>query len=253
VENDPRYRAAGLLHSQDREQLFKEYIEFLDHKAKKREKEEISKREREKEIAKQKEKDQQELDRRRTKQKRSEEEMDFTALLSEKVKEPDMSWRDARKAMEPDGRWKTTQLLHDDKEAIFRDHVKTMYENRKKDFRMLLYETSEIVLSTDWKKAKDLLRADKRYERLYSERDRTAIFERYIREMQRGARDELRQLLKETKSINHNIPPQGPQMDKIKTVLQLDKRYSQWEEPERDKIIEEYVEELKAVQAKKSS
>ena len=64
--------------------------------------------------------------------------MNFSALLQEKIKDPQLEWHAARKLLEGDKRYKTQQLDSVDKERLFREHTKVLHEGRLKAFKMLL-------------------------------------------------------------------------------------------------------------------
>jgi len=247
IDRDTRYKS-NLLNSTDKEGLFKEYVQSLEEdseKRRKRDREEASKRDREREIKELRERESRELDKRREKQKREEDEVNFASLLSEKIKEPNITWKDALKMLDSDPRFKTHHLARDDKDRIFKDHLKSLYESRLKDFKTLLTET-ELDVSLDWKHAKDLIRDDKRYTRVTSERDKVTIFERHMRDVRRTARDRFKELLKETKQITHTTPTEGPQLEKAKSLIRGDKRYTVWDsdKEERQRLFKEYIEQL---------
>ncbi len=190
--------------------------------------------------------------------------------MTEKIKDPSISWKGALQLLDSDPRYcfrscvyigsklyrfRTNHLLRDDKDRIFKDHLKVLYENRLKEFKALLtvlqhsfgaslyiavanlwQQETKLDITLDWKHAKDLLRNDKRYfvvvfvfgllkllrySRVSSERDKATIFERHIRDVRRVARIEFQELLQDTKQINHATPLEGPQMDLIKSSIRV--------------------------------
>jgi len=191
------------------------------------------------------ERENRELDKRREKLKREEEENNFRSLLKEKIKEPNLTWKEALKVLDSDARFKTHHLARDDKDRAFSAHIKTLQEQRIKDFKTLLAEMP-LDVAIDWKHAKDILREDKRYEKITSEREKETEFDRHMREVRRKARDDFRELLKDRKFLwNKNAPLEG-QVDQVKDMIREDRRYSAWDtdKSERQKILKEFMETL---------
>lgn len=103
--------------------------------------------------------------------------VNFKSLVTEKVKDPYISWKDALKILDSDPRFKTNHLTRDEKDRIFNDHCQMLIDLRLNDFKALLavilyifrYQTltncqeTTFEISMDWKHAKDLIRNDRRY------------------------------------------------------------------------------------------
>jgi len=85
IENDSRYKSK-YLESNDKEDLFREYIEILEEDERKKRKEVSQVKEREKEIS-----------RLRSQQLEAETMMNYKILLKEKIKDPEASWTKSKK------------------------------------------------------------------------------------------------------------------------------------------------------------
>lgn len=65
--------------------------------------------------------------------------------LSNQVRDSDASWRDTRRSLRKDSRWKLAELLErDEKEKIFNEHVSNLSRKKKSKFRELLDETKSV-------------------------------------------------------------------------------------------------------------
>jgi hypothetical protein len=64
--------------------------------------------------------------------------MNYSALLQEKVKDPQLEFHAAKKLLEGDPRYRTQHLTTVDKERMFREHSKSLHASRTKAFKTLL-------------------------------------------------------------------------------------------------------------------
>ncbi|KAF8050056.1 hypothetical protein N665_2057s0003 [Sinapis alba] len=200
LRNDPRYRSAA---HEDREVFYNEYIAELkaaqrgdDYEMKSRG-EEDKLRERERELRKRKEREVLEVERVRQKIRRKEAVASYQALLVEKIRDPEASWTESKPKLErdPQKRASNPDLDPTDKEKLFRDHIKTLYERCARDFKALLVEVlsseaasqqtedAKTVLNS-WSTAKQVLKSDIRYSKMPRD-DREVIWRRYAEDILR--------------------------------------------------------------------
>ncbi|CAH2053273.1 unnamed protein product [Thlaspi arvense] len=208
LRNDPRYRSAD---HEDREVFFNEYIAEVKaalrgdgHEMKARD-EEDKLRERERELRKRKEREVQEVERVRQKIRRKEAVASYQALLVEKIRDPEASWTESKPKLErdPQKRASNPDLNHADKEKLFRDHIKTLYERCAHDFKGLLVEVlssepasqqseeAKTVLNS-WSTAKQVLKPDVRYSKM-PRIDREVLWRRYAEDILRKQKQESHQ------------------------------------------------------------
>ncbi|KAL7609464.1 pre-mRNA-processing protein 40C [Lactuca sativa] len=204
LRNDPRYKS---VRHEDREAIFNEYISELKvcedeaesiAKAKRDEEEKL--RERERALRKRKEREEQEVERVRSKARRKEAIESYQALLVETIKDPQVSWTDAKVKLEkdPQGRAANSYLDQSDLEKLFREHVKSLHDRCAHEFKALLsevitseastkeYEDGKTVL-TSWSTAKELLKDDTRYNKM-PRKDRESLWRRHVEDLLRRRR-----------------------------------------------------------------
>ncbi|CAH8261104.1 unnamed protein product [Arabidopsis lyrata] len=205
LRNEPRYRSVA---HEDREFFYYEYIAELkaaqrgdDHEMKARD-EADKLRERERELRKRKEREVQEVERVRQKIRRKEASSSYQALLVEKIRDPEASWTESKPKLErdPQKRASNPDLDPADKEKLFRDHIKTLYERCVHDFKALLVEAlsseaasqqtedGKTVLDS-WSAAKQVLKPDIRYSKM-PRRDREVLWRRYAEDIWRKQKQE---------------------------------------------------------------
>lgn len=209
LRDDPRYKSVK---HEDREVIFNEYVRELkaaeeeaEREAKARREEQEKLKERERELRKRKEREEQEMERVRLKVRRKEVVTSFQALLVETIKDPQASWTESRPKLEkdPQGRATNPDLDPSDREKLFREHIKMLYERCAHDFRGLLTEviTAEAAAQetedrktvlNSWSTAKRLLKPDPRYNKM-PRKEREALWRRYAEEMQRKHKSSLDQ------------------------------------------------------------
>lgn len=218
LRNDPRYRSAA---HEDREVFYNEYITEVkaaqrgdDYEMKSRG-EEDKLRERERELRKRKEREVLEVERVRQKIRRKEALASYQALLVEKIRDPEASWTESKPKLErdPQKRASNPDLDPADKERLFRDHIKTLYERCARDFKALLVEVlsseaasqqtedAKTVLNS-WSTAKQVLKSDIRYSKMPRD-DREVIWRRYAEDILRKQNQDSPQ--KEEKQRDYKI------------------------------------------------
>ncbi|KAI3698616.1 hypothetical protein L2E82_42294 [Cichorium intybus] len=201
LRNDPRYKS---VRHEEREAIFNEYISELkvaeleaENMAKAKRDEEEKLRERERALRKRKEREEQEVERVRSKARRKEAIESYQALLVETIKDPQVSWTDAKPKLEkdPQGRAANPYLDQSDLEKLFREHLKSLHDRCAHDYKALLsevitmdastkeYEDGKTVF-TSWSTAKNLLKDDTRYNKM-PRKDRESLWRRHVEDLQR--------------------------------------------------------------------
>ncbi len=242
IENDSKYKAVDS--SSKREDWFRDYIKNLDSvpsspskeqkeedngneegeedeekrkEKEKKERAEASIKEREKEVNEQMSKIRNERDKEREQLKYEEAIEGFKALLTDLVKSSDSSWKEQKKPLKRDPRWDLCKLLEkEEKVKLFDDHIRMLRSKKKDQFYALLDETQGVTLSSTWKEVKKLIKNDSRYEKLsqFSDLKLDKEFGNYILEKYQKAKNDLKQLLLETKIITYkslNMIKETPQ------------------------------------------
>lgn len=193
---------------------------------------EASLREREKEVARELSTHLRERDKEREQHKHDEAVENFVALLTDMVRNPDLTWRDAKRDLKKDHRWELVEVLdRNERENIFEEHIKNLLKKKRDKFRELLEETKEITLDSKWRDIRRIIKDDPRYKK-FSSSDRKCEreFNDYLKDKLGIAKAEFRELLKETKIITYKskelMAETGDQhLQDIIAVLQNDKRY----------------------------
>lgn len=216
IDRDPRYRAVDS--SSKREDWFRDYQkkhveeengasneENVERQREKERQERIdaSIKKRAEEVKEQLSGVQRELDKEREQVKKEKAIENFKALLTDMVRTADAEWSETKKILKNDPRWKQ-ELDREEKEHLFDEHVNALEKRRKDAFYALLDEHS--TLTSTWKDVKKLIKADPRYEKICAnerKRDLEKEFEEYLKKKYRRAKDEFRELLKETKLITY--------------------------------------------------
>lgn len=180
IDSDPRYKSVDS--SSRREEWFREYVKKIDEtpsredsgsrkEREKRERQEVSIREREKEVKEALSSSLRERDKEREHQLRTEEENNFRAMLTDLIRDPTLTWKEAKKILRKDNRWETVGevVSRSEKEEMFKEYVSSVSKKPREAFNKLLNESEE---------------KDKRYTALDSiPEDRNAIVDEYIDEL----------------------------------------------------------------------
>jgi len=253
--DEERYKEVKLK-SKEKEEFFNQYISSLRHQQNLnsssvdsdnenlRKKTDDSIRGREREIGKWREREKREMLKKKATLVREEGIAGLKSLYSETIKKPDASWRENRKKFELDARFSVTELTIEEKEKIFRDHTKQLFENRKREFRGMLVElqqTGKLNLSSTWSSISPLILSQKRYSLLTEEKEREQVFDSLMKEVVSKARQEFQQLLREKKIFITSTS--GPQYERARKMLEGDKRWKQFDSlpsQERDKLMLEF-------------
>jgi len=177
----------------------------------------------------------------------------FSALLTDLIRAPDFSWKEAKKQLKKDSRWEVASNLDkSERERLFDEHIDKLIAKKKENFRSLLDECKDIGLDTSFKEVKKQIRDDPRYAK-FSSSDRKCEkeFKEWLKDRVSGARSNYRQLLQETKIISHKSlqmikDKEGNHMEEIEEILSKDSRYLVMEpiNDDRADILMAYLEEL---------
>ncbi|CAK1587926.1 unnamed protein product [Parnassius mnemosyne] len=189
-------------------------------------------------------------DKEREYHKRDEAVQHFNALLADLVRNPDLTWREAKKQLKKDHRYKLAELLSkDDKERLFSQHTSTLASKRCDKLRGLLTELG-VSCTARWRDVKELLQQQPTAPTYSSASQMEREFRDYQRDKQSAAKTALRQLLMESRSITHRsltaVKENNAALQTIQDSLQHDARYGALEHApeERLQIIMAYLEEL---------
>lgn len=218
----------------------------------KQERIEASLREREREVARELTTHFRERDKEREHHKHAEAVEHFTAFLTDLVRNADVSWRDAKKLLKKDHRWEMASSLdRDEREKLFNDHIDNLFRKKKEKFRELLEETKDVTLTSSWRDIRRCIKDDPRYTKFStSDRKCEREFRDYMKDKLTQAKNQFRELLKETKIITYKskkmIEDSEQHLQDIIAVLQNDKRYLVLDciEDERRHLLMSYIEEL---------
>ncbi|KAG1680715.1 Transcription elongation regulator 1 [Nymphon striatum] len=258
IDSDSRYKAVDS--SSQREDWFKSYISSLTSDSdieatKEREKQErieTSLREREKEVQRTLSTHLRERDKEREHHKHGEAIQHFNALLTDLVRQSDLTWKEAKRLLRKDHRWELVDSLErDEKEKLFHDHIDSLAKKKKEKFRELLEETSSFSLTSSWKEVRKLIKEDSRYLK-FSSSDRKCEreFKDYMRDKLVSAKADFRELLKETKYITYKskklCEESDQHMKETMEILKNDKRYLVFESipDEAEKMLNGYIDDL---------
>ncbi|KAI5072388.1 hypothetical protein GOP47_0012996 [Adiantum capillus-veneris] len=204
LRNDPRYRTVM---REEREALFNAFVGELrsaeqaaERAVKAKREEEEKRKEREREKRKRKEREAQEGEKARAKILKKDATTSYQALLTEKVKDPEASWTESKPKLEKDplGRANNPELDNVERERLFREHVKALYERALRDYRALLADTMATDAASkqneegksmlnSWSEAKKHLKCDPRYGKMPRD-DREAWWRRYAEDIQRKSK-----------------------------------------------------------------
>ncbi|XP_072390987.1 transcription elongation regulator 1 [Diabrotica undecimpunctata] len=208
-------------------------------------------REREKEVQRTLATHMRDRDKEREQHKRDEAIQHFNALLSDLVRNSDLSWREVKRILRKDHRWDLADSLNrEDKEKLFNDHVEQLVKRKRQNFRELLDETVEVSLVSAWKEIKKIIRDDPRYTKFTSSERCEREFKDYLKDKLILAKGQFKELLHETKLITHKslqtLRENQAHMQEIEEILKNDKRYLVLDHipEERTQLVLNYLEEL---------
>ncbi|XP_013174367.1 PREDICTED: transcription elongation regulator 1 isoform X1 [Papilio xuthus] len=189
-------------------------------------------------------------DKEREYHKRDEAVQHFNALLADLVRNPDLTWREAKKQLKKDHRYKLAELLSkEDKERLFSQHISVLSSKRRDKLRALLTELG-VTSTARWREVKDQLQQQPTAPVYASASQMEREFREYQRDKQSSAKAALRQLLLECRAITHRsfvaVKESPAALNAITDTLQHDTRYTALEHApgERLQTIMAHLEEL---------
>jgi len=155
----------------------------------------------------------------------------FTALLTDLIRDPDVSWKEAKRTLRKDSRSEVTEILQkEEKEKMFAEHIEKLSLKKKAKFRNMLDEISDLSLTVNWKKVRSLIKDDPRYAK-FSSSDRKCEkeFNEYMKDKMVQAKADFRELLMESKFISYktlkSINDSEQVLKDIEATLSKDRRY----------------------------
>ena len=175
----------------------------------------------------------------------------FQALLTDLIRHPDYTWKEAKKVLKKDGRYDTVSGLEkSERERLFDDHIDTLIAKKKENYWKLLAECKDITLDSSFKEIRKLIKDDPRYSK-YSSSDRKCEkqFNEFLKDKVSKAKQAFRELLMETKKISDKslamVREDGAHMTEIVELLNKDKRYLDLDcaADERTKILMQFLED----------
>ncbi|XP_039762266.1 transcription elongation regulator 1 isoform X2 [Pararge aegeria] len=189
-------------------------------------------------------------DKEREYHKRDEAVQHFNALLADLVRNPDLTWREAKKQLKKDHRYSLADELNkDDKERLFSQHVGALASKRRDKLRAILAELG-VGCTAHWRDVRKQLAEHATAPTYRNAPQMEREFRDYQRDKQSAAKTALRQLLLETRSITHRsmaaVRESPAAMTSVQDTLKHDARYAALDHipEERQQIITAYLEEL---------
>lgn len=96
-----------------------------------------------------------------------EHEESLRALLVDLIKNPDMSWHDAKKQLKKDDRYESLSMLdREARERLFNEHIDVLEKKRKDLFFQLLNEDDQIRFNTKWREARKIIADDDKFSKV---------------------------------------------------------------------------------------
>lgn len=136
-------------------------------------------------------------------------------------------------------------------EQLFNSHIENLVKKKREKFHQMMDEIKDLNLSTTWRDVRRIIKDDSRYLK-YSTSDRKCEreFNEYMRERLATAKNDFKELLKETKLITYKtkkmIDESEQPLQDIISVLQNDMRYHKLENFADDRriILINYISDL---------
>lgn len=217
-----------------------------------------------------------ERDNKREHHKKGEAISQFNALLTDLVRNADLTWKEVKRQLRKDHRFPMIEsaLEREERERLFNEHVHALAKKKRDKFREMLDEIPNLDFSTPWKEVKHVIRDDPRYMKYNSsEKVTTAItllfsdftfinltfslsikcereFRDYLKDKTQDSKTAFRELLLECKLINHKsleLLRENPgHMHEIEEILRIDKRFLDLDHvaEERNQMIYHHLGEL---------
>ncbi|CAH8576256.1 unnamed protein product [Schistosoma haematobium] len=262
LDTDPRYKAVDS--SSKREDWFREFIRKLDDvpvvredsytrkEREKKERQEASLREREKEVKEALSSSLRERDKEREQHLRNEQETNFHSMLQDMIRDPSLSWKEAKKLLRKDPRWEAVSDVFErsEREEMFKEHINGLSKKSREIFCRLLNEIEGISFDLSWKEAKKIINTDPRFEKIPTDRKKESEYLLWVDMKKSQAKEAFKELLRETKIINTRtkttLEENENHISDIMEALEKDKRFIALDafEDERNALIEDYIDSL---------
>ncbi|XP_058053276.1 transcription elongation regulator 1 [Anopheles bellator] len=175
----------------------------------------------------------------------------FNALLTDLVRNADLTWKEVKKLLKKDHRWELIEMLdRDDRERLFNEHIESLVRKKRDKFREMLDEVPSLELTSQWKEIKKLIRDDPRYLKYNSSERGEREFRDFIKDKTASAKVAFRELLQECKFVTHRslelYRENANHLREIEDILRNDKRYLVLHHmaADRTQIILAHLEEL---------
>lgn len=137
---------------------------------------EASIKEREKEVQKTLAEHLRDRNKEREHHKHDEAVRNFSALLADLVRNPDLTWKEVKKLLKKDHRWDIVEDLdREERERLFAEHIHLLTKKKRDKFREMLDEINTLELTSSWKDIKRQIRDDPRYDK-FGNSDRVSEF-----------------------------------------------------------------------------
>ncbi|XP_052872661.1 transcription elongation regulator 1 [Anopheles cruzii] len=154
----------------------------------------------------------------------------FNALLTDLVRNADLTWKEVKKLLKKDHRWELIEMLdRDDRERLFNEHIESLVRKKRDKFREMLDEVPSLELTSQWKEIKKLIRDDPRYLKYNSSERGEREFRDFIKDKTASAKVAFRELLQECKFVTHRslemYRENANHLREIEDILRNDKRY----------------------------
>ncbi|XP_049540078.1 transcription elongation regulator 1 isoform X1 [Anopheles darlingi] len=175
----------------------------------------------------------------------------FNALLTDLVRNSDLTWKEVKKLLKKDHRWDLIEMLdRNDRERLFNEHIANLVRKKRDKFREMLDEITSMELTAQWKDIKKIIRDDPRYLKYNSSERGEREFREFIKDKTMNAKHAFRELLQECKFITHKSMEMCREnenyLPEIEDILRNDRRYLVLHHiaDERTKMILGHLEEL---------
>lgn len=89
----------------------------------------------------------------------------FNALLTDLVRNADLTWKEVKRTLRKDHRFPMVEvaLEREERERLFNEHVNMLEKKKRDKFREMLDEMPSLDFGSSWKEVKRQIRDDPRY------------------------------------------------------------------------------------------
>ncbi|KAG8197181.1 hypothetical protein JTE90_011339 [Oedothorax gibbosus] len=176
----------------------------------------------------------------------------FMALLVDRVRNPNIQYRNAIRCLKSDHRWENVaELKLNERERLFHYHIRQLKSRQKDLFHKELDELlKDIDLTSTWRDVKKIIQNHKKCSRFISDEKKCEReFNDYMKKRLNTAKVEFRELLQETKLITYaskELIKNTNHLEIIQNFLSKDKRYLVLKGIERNRrnMLMAYIDKL---------